>query len=168
MRPTNRAGNSHGPDLLMLPTSCRVRASTSRRRPERWKTSFSAPLFERTSPQRLAARPVAAPENGFPYMTRSRRIVAEADSSGTARRPESMQPECSNAGSKTPGCQMRSLPILLGLPESRFSWRMEEHLKWCNKSPATPTVGRQSFTTAAVRRFCSRIWRGFGTDSNLK
>jgi hypothetical protein len=70
---------SRGLDLLMLPTSCRARASTSRRGPERWKTSFSAPLFERTSPQRLAARPVGAPENGFPYMTRSRRIVAEAD-----------------------------------------------------------------------------------------
>jgi len=54
-------------------------ASPSMRGPERWETSFSAPLFERTSPQRLAARPVAAPENGFPYMTRSRRIVAEAD-----------------------------------------------------------------------------------------
>jgi glycerol uptake facilitator-like aquaporin len=35
------------------------------------------PLFERTSPQRLAARPVAAPENGFLFMSLSRRIVAE-------------------------------------------------------------------------------------------
>ena len=32
--------------------------------PERWEISLSAPLFERTSPQRLAARPVAAPEIG--------------------------------------------------------------------------------------------------------
>ena len=47
----------------------------------------------------------------------------------TARRPELMQPECSNAGSKTPDCRMHYLPILLGLPESRISWRMEERLK---------------------------------------
>ena len=33
--------------------------------------------------------------------------------------------------------------FLLGLPESRISWRMEEHLKWRNESPATPTVGRR-------------------------
>jgi hypothetical protein len=37
-----------------------------------------------------------------------------------ARRPELMQPECSNAGSKTPGCRMHSLPIPFGLPESEF------------------------------------------------
>jgi glycerol uptake facilitator-like aquaporin len=35
------------------------------------------PLFERTSPQRLAARSAAAPENGFLFMSLSRRIVAE-------------------------------------------------------------------------------------------
>jgi hypothetical protein len=28
---------------------------------------------------------------------------------GTVRRPESMQPECSNAGSKTPGCRTLTL-----------------------------------------------------------
>jgi glycerol uptake facilitator-like aquaporin len=41
------------------------------------KTSLSAPLFERASPQRPAARPVAAPENCLLFMTLSRRIVAE-------------------------------------------------------------------------------------------
>ena len=39
--------------------SSRVRASTP--------TSLSAPLFERTSPQRCAARPVAAPKMAFLY-----------------------------------------------------------------------------------------------------
>jgi integrase/recombinase XerD len=38
---------------------------------------------------------------------------ARRESSGSGRRHESMQPECSNAGSKTPGCRMHSLPILL-------------------------------------------------------
>jgi hypothetical protein len=32
---------------------------------ERWEISSSAPLLARTSPQRRAARQVAAPENGF-------------------------------------------------------------------------------------------------------
>jgi integrase/recombinase XerD len=39
---------------------------------------------------------------------------------GTARRPESMQPECSNAGSKTPDCRMHSLPIPFGPRGSRI------------------------------------------------
>jgi integrase/recombinase XerD len=34
---------------------------------------------------------------------------------GNRRRLESMQPECSNAGSKTPGCRMHSLRIPLEL-----------------------------------------------------
>jgi DNA-binding NarL/FixJ family response regulator len=41
---------------------------------------------------------------------------------------------------------------------------LEANRRLVAESPATPTVGRQSFTTAAVRRFCSRIWR----DSVLK
>jgi integrase/recombinase XerD len=40
---------------------------------------------------------------------------------------ESMQPECSNAGSKTLDCRMHSLPIPLGQQGSRIFWRMEEH-----------------------------------------
>jgi hypothetical protein len=37
-----------------------------------------------------------------------------------------MQPECLNAGSKTPGCRMHSLLILLGPQGSRIFWRTEE------------------------------------------
>ncbi len=71
-----------------------------------------------------------------------------------------MQPECSNAGSKTPGCQMHSLPILLELPESRISWRMEGHLKWRSGSPATLIVGQRSSTTVVARKSWSKIWSG--------
>jgi hypothetical protein len=91
-------------------------------------------------------------------------LLAKRESSVTARRPESMQPECSNAGSKTTGCRMHFLPILLGLPESRISWRMEGRLKWRSESPATLIVGQRSSTTAAARRSWSKIWSGFDTD----
>ena len=90
--------------------------------------------------------------------------VGKRESSGTARQPESMQPECSNAGSKTPGCRMHSLPILLGLPESRISWRMEERWRWPSGLPVMPIVGRPNFTTDVGRGFYSKTWSGFDTD----
>ena len=43
--------------------SCRVRASTRMRWPERWKASSSAPLLERASPRLVAVLPVAAPKS---------------------------------------------------------------------------------------------------------
>src|ERR1700730_2960928 len=74
-----------------------------------------------------------------------------------------MQPECSNAGSKTPDCRMHSLPILLGRQGSPISWRMEERLKWRSGSPDMLTAGQRSSTTAAVRKSWSKIWRGSDT-----
>jgi hypothetical protein len=89
---------------------------------------------------------------------------ARRESSGSGRRHESMQPECSNADSKTPGCRMHSLPILLGLPESRISWRTEERWRWLSGLPVMPIVGRPNFTTDVGRGFYSKTWSGFDTD----
>jgi hypothetical protein len=41
-----------------------------------------------------------------------------------------MQQGCLSDGSKTPGCRMHSVPILLGRQGSRIFWRMEERFKW--------------------------------------
>src|ERR1700693_2541212 len=79
-----------------------------------------------------------------------------------------MQPECSNAGSKTPDCRMHSLPILLGRQGSRIFWRTEERWKWPSGSPATPTAGRRSYMIDVVRRFCSKIWSGLGTSGEAR
>jgi integrase len=38
-------------------------------------------------------------------------------------------------------------------------------LKPLSGSPATPTAGPRNFMTAAARRFCSKIWRGFGIET---
>ena len=45
---------------------------------------------------------------------------------------------------------MHSLPILLGLPESQISWRMEERLKWPSESPDMLIAGQRSSMTDAV------------------
>jgi hypothetical protein len=41
-------------------------------------------------------------------------------------------------------------------------WKMTGLLKPPNESPATPTAGPRKSMTAAVRRYCSRIWKEFG------
>ena len=87
------------------------------------------------------------------------------ESSGTARRPELMQPECSNAGSKTPDCRMHSLPIPFGPQGSRISWRTEERWRSPSGSPATPTAGQRSSMIDVGKRFYSRIWKGFVTKT---
>src|ERR1700686_1304724 len=57
-------------------------------------------------------------------------------------------------------------PILSGLLALQTTWRTEERWKWHSELPDTPTAVPQSFTIAADRRFCSRIWSGSGTDHN--
>src|SRR5271166_6603133 len=54
--------------------------------------------------------------------------------------------------------------IRLTLSERQVS-RMTELLKLLSESPATPTAGPRNSMTGAGRRFCSRTWRGFGTET---
>jgi site-specific recombinase XerD len=49
-----------------------------------------------------------------------------------------------------------------GPPASRIFWKMTAPLKPLSELPAMPTAGPRNSMTAAVRRFCSRIWRGSG------
>jgi hypothetical protein len=92
---------------------------------------------------------------------------ARHEGSGSGRRHESMQLECSSVGSKMPGCRMRSLPILLGLPESRISWRTEERWKSHSGSPDMLIAGQRSSMTDAVSESLSKTWSGFSTDREV-
>src|ERR1700681_4875867 len=78
-----------------------------------------------------------------------------------------MQPECSNAGSKTLDCRMHSLPIPFGPQGSRISWRTEERWRSPSGSPATPTAGQRSSMIDVGKRSWSKIWSGFDTDFKL-
>ena len=71
---------------------------------------------------------------------------------------------CSNDGSNKPDCRRTIRLTHSGRPASRIFWKMTAPLKPLSESPATPTAGPRNSMTAAARRFCSRIWRGFGTD----
>ena len=44
-------------------------------------------------------------------------------------------------------------------------WKMMALSKPLSELPATPIAGPRSSMTAAVRRFCSRIWKGFGIET---
>ena len=74
---------------------------------------------------------------------------------------------CSKDGSNKPDYRRTIHLTHSGRPGSRIFWKMKALLKPLNESLATPIVGPQSSMTAAVRRFCSRIWRGFGTNLEL-
>src|SRR5271165_591896 len=71
---------------------------------------------------------------------------------------------CSNDDSNKQAYQRIIRRTHSGPPASRIFWKMTAPLKLLNESPATPTAGPRSFMTAAARRFCSRIWRGFGIN----
>jgi hypothetical protein len=73
---------------------------------------------------------------------------------------------CSSDGSDKLGCQRTIRLTHSGPPASRIFWKMTVLLKPLSASPATPTAGRQSFTTAAVRRCPWRTWSEFGIDCN--
>jgi hypothetical protein len=51
-------------------------------------------------------------------------------------------------------------------PASRIFWKMTAPLKPHSESPSTPTVEPRNCMTAAVRRFYSKIWSGFGIRSS--
>jgi hypothetical protein len=51
-----------------------------------------------------------------------------------------------------------------GRPASRIFWKMTAPSKPLNASPGTPIAGPRNSMTAADRRFCSRIWKGFDID----
>jgi hypothetical protein len=82
---------------------------------------------------------------------RSRRLLARTDAADMLKR-----------GLSKPAFRLTIRRIRSGQPASRIFWKMTAPLKPLNASPATPTAGPRSFMTAAARRFCSRIWRGFG------
>ena len=71
---------------------------------------------------------------------------------------------CSNDGSNKRGCQLTIRLTHSGRPASRIFWKMTAPWKLLSELPATPTAGPQNFMTVAVRRCCSRTWRGFGID----
>ncbi len=71
---------------------------------------------------------------------------------------------CSNDGSNKPDCRLTIRLTHSGRPASRIFWKMTAPLKPLSESPATPTAGPRNSMTAAARRFCSRTWRGFGTN----
>jgi site-specific recombinase XerD len=67
---------------------------------------------------------------------------------------------------KDAGSRMHSLPILLGLPESQISWRMEERWRLPSGLPVMPIVERPNFTTGVGRGFYSKTWSGLGIDDS--
>src|SRR5271165_3215508 len=75
---------------------------------------------------------------------------------------------CLKGGLSKPVCRRTIRLTHSGPPASRILWKMTVPLKPLSESPATPTAGRQSFTTAAARRFYSRTWRGFGIPGSLR
>src|SRR5271165_7373016 len=71
---------------------------------------------------------------------------------------------CSNDGSNKPDYQLTIRRTHSGRPASRIFWKMTAPLRPLSESPATPTAARRNSTTAAVRRFCTKTWRGFGIE----
>jgi len=71
---------------------------------------------------------------------------------------------CSNDGSNKPDCRRTIRLTHFGRPASRIFWKMTALLKPLSALPATPTAVPRNSMTAAGRRFCSRIWRGFGIE----
>ena len=68
---------------------------------------------------------------------------------------------CSSDDSNKPDCQLIIRLTRSGPPGSRIFWKMTAPWKPLSESPVTPTAGLRDSTTAAVKRFCSRTWRGF-------
>ena len=73
---------------------------------------------------------------------------------------------CSNDDSNKPDYRRTIRLTHSGRPASRIFWKTTALLKPLSESPATPTAGPQNSMTAAARRFCSKIWSGFGIESS--
>ena len=71
---------------------------------------------------------------------------------------------CSSDDSREPGCRLTIRLTHFGRLGSRIFWKMTVLWRQLSESPATPTAGPRNSMTAAARRFCSKTWRGFGTD----
>jgi hypothetical protein len=71
---------------------------------------------------------------------------------------------CSNDGSNKPDCRRTIRLTHFGQLASRIFWKMTALLKPLSALPATPTAVPRNSMTAAGRRFCSRIGRGFGIE----
>jgi integrase len=63
---------------------------------------------------------------------------------------------------KQAGLPAHFRPTRSGQPVLPIFWKMTARSKPPNASLATRIAARRNSMTAAVRRFCSRIWRGFG------
>jgi hypothetical protein len=83
----------------------------------------------------------------------SRRPVVRTDAADMLKR-----------GLKQRDCRRTIRLTHSGPPASRIFWKMTVPLKPLSESPATPIAALRNSTTAAVRRFSWRTWRGFGTE----
>jgi putative transposase len=72
--------------------------------------------------------------------------------------PRGTSQECSKCGAIV----QKALSVRVR-PASRIFWKMMAPSKPLNESLAMPTAGPRNSMTAAVRRFCSKTWRGSAT-----
>jgi hypothetical protein len=127
---------------------------------------------KRSSPSITSSRSFSTNTSGPPASAPSRirfSSQAQCERPGSYRAGRSCAPTphtCLKGGSSKPGCRRIIRRTHSGRPASRIFWRTTAPLRPRTESPATPTAGRRSSTTAAVKRCCSKIWRGFGISGH--